>query len=234
MALLPKANAKKVFAPSIIILTISVFSTSSQAVMLGLMLGTIFYILALLLTPKLSITLWGFATSITLLVMPLIFFYWSEKLMKIGDSMPFLIKAGIHSEGNRIFLYHELSKLILERPVIGWGLHATPSLTGAIHPHNAGLQIWVEHGLVGIAITIGFLTLLLRKARKLDRKMCALILASLTTFFTISFSDHDLWKNHWVTVQVLTALIFMLSIKSPRQADQETRAKTPLQHQKAS
>ena len=87
---------------------------------------------------------------------------------------------------DRTEIWDYMSYRIFERPLLGWGLGASPTLPfakpngafyhcrvwdNAPHPHNAILQLWVELGLPGLALGIIFAILVLQRIGRLNPRL---------------------------------------------------------------
>jgi O-antigen ligase len=70
-------------------------------------------------------------------------------------------------------------------------------LLGVGHPHNAALQIWVELGAVGAALTATALLLLLRLMASLRTESLAPRLALLMGAAAVSLVGHGAWQGWW-------------------------------------
>jgi O-antigen ligase len=69
------------------------------------------------------------------------------------------------SLGHRLYIWNFAGQRIAERPLLGWGLDAARAIPGGqerirwnqdrlpLHPHNAPLQLWLELGLPGAALS---------------------------------------------------------------------------------
>ena len=75
------------------------------------------------------------------------------------------------SMGQRLYFASKSLELIGEKPLLGWGTGAyhgqfcrvadneTWCHFGKVHPHNQFLFIWVEHGVLGLALMLGLVLL---------------------------------------------------------------------------
>ena len=121
-------------------------------------------------------------------------------------------------------------ELIQQAPLIGHGFDASRSfdaltfrapdgrdiLVMSMHPHNIGIQIWLETGLVGICLVTGFLLALL----KLTLKYCGSPLRAfaaaglLVTVATSGAATVGVWQHWWWALIVLsTSLLCLLPVE---------------------
>jgi exopolysaccharide production protein ExoQ len=126
------------------------------------------------------------------------------------------------SAHHRLTIWMFVAERIREKPLLGWGLDSSRSIPGAedeitverrdgdvvvaklietrlpLHPHNAALQIWLELGAVGIAVTLAFLWwLFVRIARMPDGPARAAAAATLTSAIIVSMVSYGFWQYWW-------------------------------------
>ncbi len=109
-----------------------------------------------------------------------------------------------------------LARRILENPLTGFGLDSTRYMTfdteqlyfkndSIMHPHNMGLQLWIEFGIFGVAWALAFMAYLYVFFMRLPaniRRLSFITLCGVTVFLLVSWS---IWAS-W-----LLALIFYLA-----------------------
>ncbi len=110
---------------------------------------------------------------------------------------------------HRAAIWHFAAGKILERPALGWGMHASRTMPdgkvqfapGAeylpLHPHNAALQIWLELGLVGAIAAAAAMLALGRRIRG-DRFTRAALAATLLAAFTVGSVGYGIWQGWWM------------------------------------
>lgn len=139
------------------------------------------------------------------------------------------VDAGIR---HRAYIWAFSAEKWTESPLIGWGMGTSRSIPGGdewisllrpdgteaghgealpLHPHNAFLQILLEMGLVGMALTVATLSiagyrfaLLLEKGRLLGPG-----LAYVTAALTISSISFGAWQGWWVSAQLLVGALLV-------------------------
>ncbi|MFQ5971715.1 MAG: O-antigen ligase family protein [Alphaproteobacteria bacterium] len=142
---------------------------------------------------------------------------------------------------HRLIIWSHVADLLIERPVMGWGLDATrflgdnsaivavPSgLAGQtvnadqlpLHPHNAFLQIWLELGLPGALLLTAFVLLGIERSVRLarSREGRAACLAALGAGLVVGQLSFGVWQGWWqVTLWISAVLmIAMCQTGSPR------------------
>lgn len=126
---------------------------------------------------------------------------------------------------SRIEIWDQAARRSFEKPLLGWGLDASPKLPNRdevtvipyipdpkpiahLHPHNAPLQIWFEMGAVGIAAAVAFFVFLYRRILRLADaapQKYAAFLWSLTFLYTLSI--WGIWQGWFTATLCLMAVL---------------------------
>lgn len=127
---------------------------------------------------------------------------------------------------HRAAIWQFVGARIEEKPVLGWGMHASRTMPGGhdtigasaekipLHPHNAPLQIWLELGAVGAALMAALLAFLAINCTG-SRARRAVLGATLTVAVAIASLSYGLWQGWWFsTVWLLAALVAAASRES--------------------
>jgi O-antigen ligase len=98
---------------------------------------------------------------------------------------------------------------ILEKPFFGWGLDAARTFSPNIplHTHNAAIQIWLELGAVGAAITVLFWLWLggrIDAIEARDRPLAAAAAACASAYLTIGALSFGVWQEWWLGLGALS------------------------------
>jgi O-antigen ligase len=118
---------------------------------------------------------------------------------------------------HRLYIWQFVTERVWERPLFGWGFAASARIPGAdtptpiglrslsLHPHNAALQIWLELGAVGAALSALLIAaIVLTLARSdVDRFTLATATAALATSFTVANLSFSIWQSWWLGSLVL-------------------------------
>jgi len=128
---------------------------------------------------------------------------------------------------HRAAIWHFAAGKILERPALGWGMHASRTMPegkvqfapGAeylpLHPHNAALQIWLELGLVGAIAAAAAMLALGRRIRG-DRATRGAMAGALLAAFTVGSVGYGIWQGWWMgALWILVALGAVLTPAKP-------------------
>lgn len=116
--------------------------------------------------------------------------------------------AGKLSWHIRIDVWRFVGTLIPHHPLVGWGLDASRAWPDHVpmHPHDAALQLWLETGAVGVALTIALWTWLFlaiaRLARE-DRTMSAGAAATAAVYLVIGAVSFGVWQEWWLAAGAL-------------------------------
>ena len=135
------------------------------------------------------------------------------------------------SEIHRLVIWQFAAERIYENPLFGWGLDAARAIPGGneklflfmfngapetgqampLHPHNAMIQIWLELGLVGVALVGAIFVLLVASIpeSQSDRAGPATLIATTACAFTIAELGFGIWQGWWIATLGIVAVISM-------------------------
>lgn len=128
--------------------------------------------------------------------------------------------------GPRLEIWDYVSRYAMENPLTGYGVNVTRAITDfdchylfnttnlVLHPHNFMLQIWIEFGLLGILLAIGFvyhlLTLIQTRFTIAQQKI---LLPTFMTSFLAASTAFGMWQGMWVACLFYAAAMAMLASK---------------------
>ena len=151
---------------------------------------------------------------------------WSDAICKLPGSWQ-----------HRVYIWHYASENIMQNLWFGWGSGVSAHLNhnfnfyycmgvtdqGRIlddpwftdllfHPHNGYLQVWLELGLIGIAVYSTFLLTIFHLGKKFfhDRLYFAGFNATVTAFVVIFSVSFGLWENWWLASLFWLGFIWVL------------------------
>lgn len=210
---------------ALLLLTLTVFTlTSSQACQLAILIILIGAFGCLSFLEKITLRAAFLGISFLIVMMPWISPTLFDLLAaKVGGQ-----KSGLLAEAataSRLEIWDFLSRRILENPLTGFGLDATAYMkfdtqqlyfhdNHISHPHNLGLQIWIEFGLMGIAWAIAFLGYLYACLMKMDsrsRRLSFLTFCAVTVFLLGSWS---VWASWLMAFSFYLATLCVLAAKT--------------------
>ncbi|MBM3514537.1 MAG: O-antigen ligase family protein [Alphaproteobacteria bacterium] len=120
--------------------------------------------------------------------------------------------------GLRLDIWHAVDELISRHPWIGHGFAAGKIIGRAgsevpfMHPHNGMLQIGLELGLVGVALSIVLvLSAILHVARSPALPMIGATVTVVAVFWLVSF---NLWASWWLAAQALVIAAVIVAVKA--------------------
>ena len=130
--------------------------------------------------------------------------------------------SGLH----RLHIWHFASQRIAEAPVLGWGMDAARRIPGggrklagggnvmSVHPHNAGLQIWLELGGIGAVLWAALLAgLWLRVASLPEPSTRAAATGLLLSGLVVANLSFGIWQTWWLAALGLSGVIYTLALR---------------------
>ncbi|MDD9908199.1 MAG: O-antigen ligase family protein [Ahrensia sp.] len=185
----------------------AIFSGEGEAAKLGALLAIAAMVVATY-APTLIKPLVGLM-ALAVLMMPLL----SASLAKTDGTLRIPIPEAANAQ-HRVALWQDYSQLALQRPVLGWGVKGDRMLgesglasrrAGELgfgdettSPHNIALEIWVNQGVVGIAIVINMLLVLAWRICELPNWPRASAFAMLTAAFAVSMTGSSFYQTWWI------------------------------------
>lgn len=211
---------------SALLLTIAalLFSqTGSQASQLAiLMMGASLVALAIL--PGAGIPLAFSTTALAITLMPFLApIAFDTFAQQIAGNKYLATEA---SASARLENWDFISRKIMDNPWSGFGMDATRSIEDfesqrlffksnrIMHPHNLALQIWIEFGVGGVVLALGFLGFLCRRLLALAtpaRRLPFLLFAGILTFLMISWS---VWSGWLIAFMIYLGALLPLAVKT--------------------
>lgn len=161
-----------------------------------------------------------------------------------GSEVAFLPNSGLH----RLAIWRVTAARIEERPLLGHGFDTARALYGPkdrvtewfrrggaekpwsvtvepipLHPHNGILQVWLELGVPGAVILLGFLLALVAaiRDRSAGRGERAAALGLFTTGLAISAVSYGAWQSWWLGGLWLVAGLAVAVLGAPPGASPE-------------
>ncbi|WP_435640675.1 O-antigen ligase family protein [Micavibrio aeruginosavorus] len=125
----------------------------------------------------------------------------------------------------RMEIWDFVSRYALQNPLTGFGIEASRVITDfdnakiyepastIMHPHNGVLQIWIEFGALGAALTMAAVAALFRRIDALTPANRRLVLAVFLAACSVGLTGYGLWQGWWLGVCVLMAALTALTLK---------------------
>lgn len=210
-------NSKILALATFILLVLLIYLTRCQTAFYGVLFATLVFIVSYAI-PFWSTRMALFLSYTFLILSPLLYLY----VFPLSTLVKLRWILQNSSLFHRLLGWEFLSEKFVEHPLLGWGLGSTPYLPvgpelaqgygNVIHPHNNGIQAYVELGIVGgVLFGLFFASCfwLVEKHVK-DRLSVAVCNATLVFGFIQAEVTHSLWHNHWVSwVAVITGLMII-------------------------
>lgn len=125
---------------------------------------------------------------------------------------------------SRAYIWDFVLDRIRERPILGWGMDASASMPNfgvtpffkfqdhviPLHPHSAGLQLWLELGLVGLLLALPPLLLLWQRLARTDRPGTPFLVAVAAAVLVAGGLSVGLWQSRWLGLECLALLLPLL------------------------
>ena len=127
---------------------------------------------------------------------------------------------------HRLFIWKYSANQSMDNLFLGKGIdasrHIEPTESDMVHydgfklspfpryPHNNVMQVWLELGLVGLAIFASYLWNILARFREMSKKNYAYgctIHAMFINYFVIGMISFNLWQSWWIMVILFMSLI---------------------------
>ncbi len=232
LALLLKGGRKAVAAVLFILCLVIAFKTSSETAQIGLMLGGLAAVIASLVPKRLFFAgftlLWSLGMALTPWIAQALFAIRPKAILKgslIGDPAA--------SGGHRLEIWDGVARLALEKPVFGHGLGSTKflqldidgeffPLLEATHPHNMPLELWVDFGLVGVAIGTLVPVYVASRIQQYSGALYFAMTGCFATVLVISLSGHGAWQSWWLGAIIVAA--FLLKFTALRESADKAKS----------
>ena len=128
----------------------------------------------------------------------------------------------------RVQIWSFAAERILERPLLGWGLDAADALPNfgvqpllpyeerviPIHPHNGGLQLWLELGLPGLLLGLLAWRRAAGAAAALPPAARAFLYAAAAALLLAQSLSFGLWQSRWLAFAFTILLQLRLLVRA--------------------
>ncbi len=198
-------HGKLLAASLVIIVFLLVIISDMNSSLIALFLAIIFLLIARF-NARLALSLAGFTALASLLFAPLLAFFAKNMSADLRAKLPFSWEERIATWG---YIYDK----IMQKPLFGHGFDAvrtfsdTHTIRGfegralvSLHPHNAGLHLWVETGLIGVILacfTIIMAVLFVLKSAGFSKIQLAVISGLVAVIIAISSLSYSVWQDWW-------------------------------------
>lgn len=205
-------------------ISLLIYSMESEAAMLGLICSSFVFVITKR-WPNLYNLLAG-SIGMGFMITPiLVYLYMGRYLEFIPDDLP-------HSWDHRIHIACNTMFLILEKPVLGWGIGISKVLHAMdqghvvmmeadggehsifnYHPHNTALQVLLETGIIGLLLysfawvaTIRFIG----KSLHIPELIKPYIYATCSAYIMIGFLNFNTWASWWLSLIMLQGVVIAM------------------------
>lgn len=122
--------------------------------------------------------------------------------------------------GYRVEIWHRVYELVGARPWIGYGFDSARTVAQGpgvsfLHPHNGLLQVWLELGLVGVVLFLGWCAAALRPVLKAPARpeVLATIAATVTALAVFWLVSFGIWQGWWLSAIGLSLCALTLACR---------------------
>jgi O-antigen ligase len=212
------ANGRRALAVILIAVVAmgAAFSQSAAALLASLVALAVFVPAWFWPAVTLRIGLW--MTGATMLATPWLF----SRVLAWGEGLHGVIPRSFF---HRLEIWDHAASRALENFWLGHGIGAYRFLrldpeqaarykiltTVEPHPHNAAIQIWVETGLLGVAMALVFLVFVARSIDRMQPSHRACAIACLAAVMVTALLSYGLWQQTWMSIMGLAALGFVIT-----------------------
>ncbi len=207
----------------ILILAAQLILFSSQAALLGLVVGGFAFLLTVYAPnsfPKATFILIGIAALLSP-VLAEILYQWKPPFFEYLRSSA--------AAPQRIDIWHACVMLIKESPVFGYGLDATRvhadnilvytqdyKWKEVLHPHNFALQLWLDTGVFGVLLFLSFLKILYNKLMNLNLDARPYAMGILLSVISVASVGYSIWNGWFLSTIIVSSVFVMLIIGHAR------------------
>lgn len=114
----------------------------------------------------------------------------------------------------RLEIWSFISHAIQDSPLIGYGIEASRNMTfetdrlyfpgnSVLHPHNFMLQIWLEFGVLGVAVFLAFFKQAIDLFSKQSKEQARLNGAVFFGALCIASTGYGLWQGWWLGTLII-------------------------------
>jgi len=118
----------------------------------------------------------------------------------------------------RLNIWAFTANQIVDHALRGWGIDASRTFPAIpLHTHNAALQLWLELGSVGAALTAAFFAWILYRVVAWtgeERRNGAMAAGALVSYLVIGGLSFGVWQEWWLALGALTAIACGVAQKS--------------------
>jgi hypothetical protein len=129
---------------------------------------------------------------------------------------------------HRVQIWHFTADRIMLHPLIGLGLESSRNIpldglapgfisldhdNPPLHPHNCFLQVWLELGAIGVALTLAVLMRTIATFKILPQPALAYTLAISVAYLAIATFAFGIWQGWWMAILAFIAPLMAISRK---------------------
>lgn len=116
----------------------------------------------------------------------------------------------------RLEIWHFIAGKIFQHPLLGYGTEAARMMTfttdklyfdsnTVLHPHDFGLQVWLEFGALGIVLASLMLGWICEAIHKTPLPVRRFILSAFIVTLAVASTSYGMWQGWWLGLLILVA-----------------------------
>jgi O-antigen ligase len=201
---------------------LAAFQSDSQSAQLGLLAA----LLAMTMFPLQQRWAWRvLPVLIALLLFSLPWIaHWAFMYADDVDASSWMGKGGAYG-AQRLEIWHFIAQAIFAHPWLGYGTEAARVMTfdsqmrffdsnTVLHPHNFGMQIWLEFGALGIALACVMFAWIVRMIAHAPMPQRRFILAGFVAAFAVASTAYGMWQGWWVGLLTLVVVYMVMMVRA--------------------
>lgn len=138
------------------------------------------------------------------------------------DASSWLGKGGAYG-AQRLEIWHFIARAIFAHPWLGYGTEAARVMTfdsqlrffdsnTVLHPHNFGMQIWLEFGALGIALACAMFAWIVRMIESVPMPERRFVFAGFVTSFAVACTAYGMWQGWWLGLLTLVVAYMVMMV----------------------
>lgn len=213
-----------------------IFFANALSATIGFMLGGALFLISLFFYGHI-LKLLKYSILLVSVFLPILTGPFLTKIYELGDFFPRFL-ANLYY---RLCVWHFTASKFFERPFLGWGLGGSKNIEGGnqfvadgiiampVHPHNNILQIFLELGIPGALIALGFLLFVFSYIKKkfIDRVALSAALFFIFLAYVVSSMSFSVWHMWYLSWLVMAFQFMVLANKLNIDSEEDKKTDYP-------
>ncbi len=197
--------------------------THSQSAQIGVILGLICFFAF----PYSRAAAWRIVTILLIagtVLAPFLAAFLFQTVSESVNTMPFL-GHGSGYGGQRLEIWDAVGRYALQSPLWGHGIEAARAVGAfemqglyrksptVLHPHNFAIQLWIEFGLLGVAVCAALFWQLLGGLSRCQYAAARIGLPAFAVILSAASFGYGLWQSWFLGLMILTFAFAKLAMR---------------------